>query len=131
MTNRNPCSYLSSTDNKKIHTGGRSLLCPHRYRTVIQIDRISPEVSLSKICIFAPCNCCTFCQTCCLSYGVQRRFQFLHILATAPPCNIAKGIIRGIYAKMLAYRIGNASTSFVFLAFAGASIKSSRLISLL
>jgi hypothetical protein len=29
----------------------------------IHFDRISPEVSLSKICIFAPCNCYTFCQT--------------------------------------------------------------------
>ena len=33
--------------------------------------------------------------------------SFLHILATAPPCNIVKGTIQGIYAKMLAYSIGN------------------------
>ena len=47
---------------QKIHTGGRSLLCPHRSCTVIQIDRISPEVSLSQICFIALCNCYTFCQ---------------------------------------------------------------------
>nr|DAM74289.1 MAG TPA: hypothetical protein [Caudoviricetes sp.] len=47
---------------QKIHTGGRSLLYPHRSCTVIQIDRISPEVSLSQICFIALCNCYTFCQ---------------------------------------------------------------------
>ena len=29
----------------------------------IKFDRKSPEVSLSKICILAPHNCCAFCQT--------------------------------------------------------------------
>ena len=48
MINRNPCSYLSSTDNKKIHTGGRSLLCPHRSCTVIQIDRTANFLTIRK-----------------------------------------------------------------------------------
>ena len=66
-------AYLPMTDKNlfpvshqqiiKTHTGGRSLLCPHRYRTVNLSDRNPPEVSLSKICITAPCNCYTFCQT--------------------------------------------------------------------
>ena len=39
--------------NIKIHTGGSSVLCPHRSRTVILVDRNTPEVSLLKICIIA------------------------------------------------------------------------------
>lgn len=48
MINRNPCSYLSSADNKKIHTGGRSLLYPHRSCTVIQIDRTANLFTIRK-----------------------------------------------------------------------------------
>ena len=44
----------------------------------------------------------------CLSYGIEGRFQFLHILAAAPACDITKGIIRGINPEPLAYRISNA-----------------------
>ena len=49
------------------HTSGRSVLCPHRNRTVIFVTEISRflrnlEVSLSRICFIAPHTCCAFCQ---------------------------------------------------------------------
>ena len=79
-TNRFPGSHqqtkLFSNPFQKTHTSDSSLHCPHRYRTVIPNWPENPEVSLSKICLIASCNCCTFCQTFiahCLNFNT--RFQ--------------------------------------------------------
>ena len=67
MTNHNRICNFSSADNKKCHTGDRSLLCPHRSCTVIQIDRAEisshPGSIIIKNMYPRPHNCCAFCQT--------------------------------------------------------------------
>ena len=66
---------------QKTHTSDSSLHCPHRYRTVILNWPENPEVSLSKICLIAPCNCYTFCQTFIahrLNFNTRFQYSFVY-----------------------------------------------------